>query len=158
MSKKFCKFLFVICILMSVVLSCSVDALKFKISIMNELDKTRITLKEISDVKPRSKILRWSHLVDDKDIFVLNNRVVDIPNDGYVIEAIKRLEKILNIPTSYIEDHYDEILDQEENDCDVIYKYVRDNMVVKNILNKKLNSKNNIEELIAKRRKICVTN
>lgn len=110
-------------------------ALKFEIFVRKELNKTRITLREINLTKPQHMILQWSRLVNDKDIFVLNNMVINIPANSYAIRIIKNLAQIDEIPTSYIEDHYYEILNREERGNNEIYRYLRNRKIVKKILN-----------------------
>ena len=110
-------------------------ALKFEIFVRKELNKTRITLREINLTKPQHMILQWSRLVNDKDIFVLNNMVINIPANSYIIRIIKNLTQIDEIPTSYIEDHYYEILNREERGNNEIYRYLRNRKIVKKILN-----------------------
>ena len=115
-------------------LSYKSTALKFKVFVKKELDKTRITLREINSIKSQHIALCWSRLVNDTDIFVLNNIVIRIPASSHVIKIIKDLAQINKIPTDYIEDHYYEILDREECGNDTIYKYLRSHKVVKNLL------------------------
>ena len=109
-------------------------ALKFEIFVRKELNKTRITLREINLTKPQHMILQWSRLVNDKDIFVLNNMVINIPANSYAIRIIKNLAQIDKIPTSYIEDHYYEFSNLEECGNDAIYKYLRNHKIVKKLL------------------------
>ncbi|MBQ2671448.1 MAG: hypothetical protein IJG00_01375 [Clostridia bacterium] len=135
MKNNFWKFLFTICVIAMYALPYKSAALKFEIFVRKELNKTRITLREINLTKPQHMILQWSRLVNDKDIFVLNNMVINIPANSYAIRIIKNLAQIDEIPTSYIEDHYYEILNREERGNNEIYRYLRNRKIVKKILN-----------------------
>lgn len=135
MKNNFWKFLFAIFMIVMCSSLQKSDALKFKISVRKELNKTKIVLREINLTKSEHMILHWSHLVNDKDIFVLNNMVINIPANSYIIRIIKNLTQIDEIPTSYIEDHYYEILNREERGNNEIYRYLRNRKIVKKILN-----------------------
>lgn len=135
MKNNFWKFLFAIFMIVICSSLQKSDALKFKISVRKELNKTKIVLREINLTKSEHMILHWSRLVNDKDIFVLNNMVINIPANSYIIRIIKNLTQIDEIPTSYIEDHYYEILNREERGNDEIYRYLRNRKIVKKILN-----------------------
>lgn len=155
MKSKIIKFLGMLSFIILIIPFSSVNSLKFKIGINEELGRTRIILKEICFAKPPEAILFWSSLVDDKDIFALNNMVINIPAKSLAIKAIKNLIDMRRIPTDYIEDHYYEMLDREDHYNNMVYKCLRNHKIVKRFLN--LTSKDNVDQTppLAKRRKIC---
>lgn len=134
MKKFFRRFLFAICVTIICSASYKISALKFKIFARNELGKTRITLVEINSIKSSDKVLSWSRLVDDKDILVLNDKIISIPASGRAVKVMKNLDQIDELPTSYIEKHYYKILACEERGNDVIYRYLRNCKAIKKFL------------------------
>lgn len=155
MKSKIVKFLVMLSLIILIIPYSSVTSLKFKIEITKELGRTRINLEEICFAKLPETLLFWSHLVDDKDIFVLNNMIINIPVKSRAIKALQNLDEIKEIPTDYIEDHYYEILDREEKCCNVIYEYLRNHKVIKKLLDSELKNAVDPEAPLAKRRKMC---
>lgn len=115
-----------------------VKAEKYKINVKLELGKTRIRLTEINARKPLDELVFWSYTVDDKDILIWNDKIIDIPKNGRIVKAIKKVKGLRKIPTSYIEDHYYEILEKEERYYEAVYKLLRSHRELKKLSGFKL--------------------
>ena len=99
------------------------------------MGKTRIRLTEINARKPLNKLVFWSDAVNDKDILIWNDKIIDISKNGRIVKAIKKVEGLRKVPTSYIEDHYYETLEKEERCYKAVYKLLRNHRELKKLLN-----------------------
>lgn len=136
MKNKVVKFLLVVSlVILNMLPNLIVKAEKYKINVKLELDKTRIRLTEINTRKPLNKLVFWSDVVSDKDILIWNDKIINIPKNGRIVKAIKKVDRLAKVPTSYIEDHYYETLEKEERYYKAVYKLLRSHRELKKFLN-----------------------